>query len=52
MTKVRVIMHPDREYDVSQQELLDLQRQGLLVNTKVTPDVAGTNAVLEVTKEK
>lgn len=47
MTKVRVTMHPDKEYDVGPQELLDLQRQGLVLkDTKV--DVTGTSTALPV----
>lgn len=47
MTKVRTTMHPDKEYDVGPQELMDLQRQGLLVkDAKV--NVSGTSTALPV----
>lgn len=52
MTKVRVTMHPDREYDVTPQEFVDLQRQGLLVNAKKEKvDTTGTNVVALDVKE-
>lgn len=52
MTKVRVTMHPDKEYDVSPQELLDLQRQGLLQRDVAKVDITGTSTALPVGEEK
>lgn len=48
MTKVRVSMHPDREYEVDAAEYTDLARQGLLVEGKghKASDLTGTNQVL------
>jgi len=40
-------MHPDKEYDVGPQELLDLQRQGLLTRD-AKPVVVGTSTALPV----
>ena len=53
MTKVRVTMHPDREYEVGPQEYLDLSRQGLLVEGKghKAPDLTGTNTLPPATTE-
>lgn len=49
MTKVRTTMHPDKEYDVGPQELLDLQRQGLLLKDPGDQvDVSGTSTALPV----
>ncbi len=50
--KVRVTMNPEVEIEVGDAELLDLERQGLVLHTKATSESAVRQAAVKQVENK
>lgn len=52
MPTIRTTFVPDREIEVGEAELLDLQRQGLVLETKATTDEGARKAAVRQTEKE